>query len=1134
MNVSRRRFLWGIRCLLLIALVAVFSPLYMAQELPPSTIAIGDHGDDPSSFRYTSSQFKPPKASDTTFVTNSGRWLDTSCLYRSGGPLLIDVKVTRYIGNKRERQALIANKLLDPKVTLTLPAYDVDYATPSSSQPERDRVTINGHVVPGEFLNGANNIWKLNTFQIPVEWIKWPEARKKNGAPEPAINRIRIDIDEHNSHEAWCTAVDWVALKTSVVRPVLLVHGIKPLPGDEPTDSWYKVWVPELLRRGVQVNVINLSVGEVALESIQSNANRIGAVIKKMTNEYGVQQINIVSHSKGGLDSKHYARNHNTIETLVQIGTPNAGSPWADVGQVGLIALGVKFPKLIGPAVGLSLGLNLNYPALYQLTVAHMAGYNLFDRENPNVEYVSIAGDYEFGNIILDSLLDVFMLGDSDIIVPEWSVYWLDYAKHEASVTEKPDASHISQIQSDAIFARVKKYILRPSSSDPTTSPVESISAGLANANAVTYAMPPMTQAIADRVKPGETKTHTIALPNDNLVAVMLSYFEPEKLTFTLVSPSGKRIDKKTAKQSTDASYRIDRNALAGYTLTYFLQSPEAGNWSVEVKAVAATKENQVYVIQGILPNSPISLTGKTDKAAYRNGEAPLITARPLSGATTIKGASVQAHVLLPDNTTATVTLMDNGTGGDSTANDGVYNVRMSNLTKVGFYRGTVAATGNSPAVFSREALFSFTVSNSTTTMTTFTDAGKDTDNDGRFNQLIVTVGLNVSKKARYALVAELSDLAGNPIATTSFSKKLSAGAQTVNLSFSGLQIFNSRKNGPYRLSIIRLAEEDELGYLPLEERLNAYTTKTYQYTQFQRPADIFLINVFNDLGVDKNGNGLYDTLRLNVGINAPLAGNYEWSARLVDGRGQEVAFATGRANMVAGDNVFPFEFAGRELFNERINGKLTLRDVLVFNTNASSVMFKIFTTQNKYHFTQFEMDELLGNGGFEGDSTRDGQPDRWQVQNRKNDQMRCNQRVGKPNAVIYAATGRCAYQFKGTTGSLTQVVAKKGLTFIAGDKLELAMSVRLARRAKMRGSVIVTYNDGTQKSRLNLNTSQSSTYYREVYKSLTLASGDVKNIKVTLQGVQGGALVDDVSLRYLSALGLNTLPQSSDLRRAQ
>ncbi|HEY7910362.1 MAG TPA: hypothetical protein VIG62_00490, partial [Blastocatellia bacterium] len=124
------------------------------------------------------------------------------------------------------------NGLIGRTARLELPAFDVDFfAGGNGINPERDRIFFNGRRLsdfPGnsEFLTGDNNIWKLNTFNIPVEWINFPPDPMQGNTPTPAENVIRIDIDTANTQEVWCTAIDWAALSIEVTRPVVFVHGI--------------------------------------------------------------------------------------------------------------------------------------------------------------------------------------------------------------------------------------------------------------------------------------------------------------------------------------------------------------------------------------------------------------------------------------------------------------------------------------------------------------------------------------------------------------------------------------------------------------------------------------------------------------------------------------------------------------------------------------------------------------------------------------------------------------------------------------------------------------------------------------------------------------------------------------------
>src|SRR5207244_2088734 len=102
---------------------------------------------------------------------------------------------------------------------------------------------------------------------------------------------------------------------------------------------WDTLWVPEIQKHGIPA-VHGPDMGR--LDSIQSNASKVGVEVQAAMNRWGVDKVNVVAHSKGGLDTRHYAETNDKVENLVQLGTPNEGSPLADAIEGGTIAaLGV-------------------------------------------------------------------------------------------------------------------------------------------------------------------------------------------------------------------------------------------------------------------------------------------------------------------------------------------------------------------------------------------------------------------------------------------------------------------------------------------------------------------------------------------------------------------------------------------------------------------------------------------------------------------------------------------------------------------------------------------------------------------------------------------------------------------------
>src|SRR5262249_15697942 len=116
------------------------------------------------------SPYDPRKEDDTLFVTDTGSGLDTGCTFRDGSPFIIHVKVKRFVGDNPLASA--NDGLVSKKAHIRLPAFDVDVNGAPGVPPEVDNISFNGH--PLGSLTGDNNIWKLNEFDVPIDWVNFP------------------------------------------------------------------------------------------------------------------------------------------------------------------------------------------------------------------------------------------------------------------------------------------------------------------------------------------------------------------------------------------------------------------------------------------------------------------------------------------------------------------------------------------------------------------------------------------------------------------------------------------------------------------------------------------------------------------------------------------------------------------------------------------------------------------------------------------------------------------------------------------------------------------------------------------------------------------------------------------------
>lgn len=882
-----------------------------------------------------SSPFAAPKDNDTTFVVDCGGGLDTGCTFRGGGPLVFNIKVDRVVGDV---QNLKANGLISETATLKMPAFDVDFFGGGGIfNPERDRVSFNGNVVPTEFLRGDNNVWRLNEFSVPIEWVNFPSDPGPSGAVTPDDNVVSIDIDTANSDEVWCTAIDWAALSINVARPAVMAHGILSSGG-----AWDQTdfsWVRTLNDLGIP-NSNRLNMGN--LDSIQNNAGKIANEIAGAKQRWGVDKVNIVAHSKGGLDSRHFVENNDSVERLIQLGTPNAGSPLADVVQgisVGLI--GLPNTVLVNALAG---------PAGIQLTQSYMISYNLVHGSNPKVRYTALAGDYDPNCPILNPFcrpIDRILLaitGRGDTIVPVSSVHALGYTENRlfSSSDDDEDAKHTSLNHSSRVFDSVQDRVKTLGMQAASTA---------AEPQSVTR-----TASIIGIIQQGQAQQQ--AVPIDQATPTFFALMYPSgDLDLALISPSGQRFDATNIIGNPNVE-RDEQDILGGRLEVYSFAAPEVGVWTVEVSAPSVTDPSGSvsFAVNAWLENPAITFEGTLAKANIHAGESLRLLGILKEDGAPLLGASVETTLALPDSTAVKILLHDDGTSGDASADDGVYTGDFNNTLLPGNYRiSFVASRSASPGMpaFSREDFALATVSSSASAIRVpFQDFGLDTDGDGFFNSLVIEVGLDITASANYRVFGILKDAQGHTI-DSSTEATLNIGANIVTLQFDGETIFNNRVDGPYTITVVRLSEEGNLETMLVDELTDAHQTAAYSFREFQH-TPISLTGNGSANGVDTNGNGLFDLLDVNIELEVVNSGSYIWSARLTDRNGTDIGFASNSGFFSEGINILELTFSGEPIGRNGIDGPYFVRGLLVSGAGDSLVASDAFTTDS-FLARQFE-----------------------------------------------------------------------------------------------------------------------------------------------------------------------------------
>lgn len=280
----------------------------------------------------TTSPFPPPEEDMGKYVINSGSGLDTGCTFRSGGPLIVRLKVPAPVnktqlnadGTLKNAAAMVAAKVVGARAKVSFPVFDIDdKAVVPGIAPEVDRLSWNGTFI--KTLAGFNNTWVNDSFEIDISKVKFASDENPN-----VVNELRVDIDTANTEEAWCMAIDWVGIEFDAAFPFVLAHGISA-----DRDTWLENDAPGVLAE--------MDRSGVVYERF-STANKNGAVTANAVNLKGqiaaflqktkAKKVNLIVHSKGGLDSQALAVISAPAFEVLSLGTlstPHRGSVVADL-----------------------------------------------------------------------------------------------------------------------------------------------------------------------------------------------------------------------------------------------------------------------------------------------------------------------------------------------------------------------------------------------------------------------------------------------------------------------------------------------------------------------------------------------------------------------------------------------------------------------------------------------------------------------------------------------------------------------------------------------------------------------------------------------------------------------------------
>ncbi len=807
-------------------------------------------------------------------------------MYESDGPLDFSILVDRYAGPvTAEGYPAAGHAYADRKALLTLRAWDVDddYAVGG----EVDRVGVNGHAIDAPsygILTGAHDQWSTVSFHIDASKLKFPAA-----PGEVAVNDFTVLIDTANpGTNTWAVSIDWAELRlSSDVLPVALMHGIIST-GEAMLD----------MKAFYEENVWQLA-GKIITPSLTFNGSTylnelmMREPIAALKRDTGAEQINLVAHSMGGLNSRRYAWLHpGDVRNVVMIGTPNGGSPVADhlceiknsydgdpnEYEALILIIGHKFGSCDGPADG-----------LYQLQTSYMQNvFNVQVRDHAaGTEYATIAGEGW-------DLTSVYVPGQSDGVVAVDSVRWMDRNGSHGGV-------HTSL---EPIFPQNHGDLIKTGSG--------ALGRSLCHAYAAQYAcyrieessgLRTMAATAGDPVELADIGTATI--PAGGTAQIPLALEAASTAQVLILTEPGVTGSYKGQPLSTGQLFGepvLVAQTTGGAGTVTLHNSTGAQVKAAAVGSVATTRQLAVAGPVGLpTAGSPVTATMALTEAVA--GEQVRYRVLDGAGAEVVEGVAVGA-----------------GTGTWS-----------ATFTPAGAGTYTVAAwtTGTRPR--SASAVVPVGADDGRGVGAGATWLAPDANTDGRLDALEVSVPVTAPQGGEFHLTGDLIAAGGQVVGSAGGTAQIGAGTGSVTLRFGGQAIFRSGLNGPYTLGNLVLsdAEQNLLDRVTVQATSSGYTAGQFDHLDVELD-----LQGFTDEQVDADSNRYAEQLRVGGRVRVDAGGSYAINARLVGPNGQELVEHQQTAVLTAGQNQITLNFPWSAIAAGGVNGPYTVMDLSVYPIN--------------------------------------------------------------------------------------------------------------------------------------------------------------------------------------------------------
>jgi len=258
-----------------------------------------------------------------------------------------------------------------------------------------------------------------------------------------------------------------------------------------------------------------------------------------------------------------------------------------------------------------------------------------------------------------------------------------------------------------------------------------------------------------------------------------------------------------------------------------------------------------------------------------------------------------------------------------------------------------------------------------------YSDYGIDADGDGKYDYLTIDVWVSVKEVGYYNLQGWLDDCHGYGINYDWNGTYLKEGLQKLTLGFNGYEIYRYGVSGFFSLGHVKLLDDD---WNAVDDKWDVYTTSYFAYTDFDKPPT-YLTGAYADYGVDADGNGKYDYLAIDVGVNVKEDGKYNVYGQLNDKADEYITSDGDEVDLSRGLQKFTLQFGGYKIYRNGVDGPFLLRYVELYDEwNRADYKYDAYIT-SYYNHAEFDR-KFTGNFNDYGvDTDEDGLYDHLKVE---------------------------------------------------------------------------------------------------------------------------------------------------------